>query len=278
MRTESLPTIGIIGAGRLGTSLAAAAGAAGYEVAAVSNSRAQQSLRQVTEAAQLVFLAVPDGSIAEIAGSLPWRAGQYAVHCSGALGRETLLAAEAAGAITGTFHPLQTFPSRTPEPRRFRGIAIGIEAPVPLGPVLETVATDLGARPFRMEGVDRALYHASAVVASNLLVALASAATRLWAMAGLPEDTGRTSLAPLITAAATNIASMELGDALTGPIARGDIETVARHLAALESAPELRELYRRLSLELLRLPLSLPSPRTDALQNLLKSPHKETAE
>ena len=257
--------------GRVGTTLAAALRRAGYDASPVARD-------DRTPAAHLIFLTVPDGAIAAVARAHSWRPGQWVVHCSGALGRGELATPDAAGAMTGCFHPLQTFPSRTAEPARFAGIALGIEAPEPLGATLEGIARDLGSRPFRLEGVDRALYHAAAVVASNHLVALAGAAARLWSLAGLPQQSGRESLAPLMTAAAANVASMELASALTGPVARGDTDTVAKHLAALESAPELRELYRRLSLELLRLPLAIPRARFEALSDLLETPQKDDAE
>lgn len=265
MNAETRPTVATIGMGRLGTSLAAALSRAGYTVLT----------EQSAPTAQLTFLTVPDRAIAEVAGSRTWRPGQWVVHCSGALGLEELAAPRSEGVLTGCFHPLQTFPSRTAEPERFRGIAIGIEATEPLRAALERIAVDLGSQPFHLAGVDRALYHAAAVVASNHLIALASAATRLWALAGLPEADGRQSLAPLITAAATNVATRDLVDALTGPIVRGDAATVARHLAALDVAPDLRELYRLLSLELLRLPLTLPGPAFEALETLLEPPSKE---
>jgi predicted short-subunit dehydrogenase-like oxidoreductase (DUF2520 family) len=82
-----------------------------------------------------------------------------------------------------------------------------------------------------------------------------AAAARTWAAAGLPEATAREALAPLLLGAARSIAGRELPDALTGPVARGDVATVERHLAALADEPDLLELYRRLAAELLRLPL-----------------------
>ncbi len=253
--------------GRLGTSLAAALRQAGYSVEPDTSSDAH-----------LTFVTVPDRVIAQVADARAWRSGEWVVHCSGALGREHLATAEAAGALTGCFHPLQTFPSRSPEPERFKGIAVGIEGPPVLAQQLEQIAMALGSKPFRLEGVDRALYHAAAVVASNHLIALASAATRLWELAGITQQDGRSSLAPLITAAASNVAAMPLADALTGPVARGDVETVVRHLTALELAPELRDLYRQLSLELLRLPLRIDESRRTELESVLRHRNRTVPE
>jgi predicted short-subunit dehydrogenase-like oxidoreductase (DUF2520 family) len=283
----------LIGAGRLAAALAAALLRAGYPVSAIASARIESARslaaalgsevaasadpRDVAAGCDVVFLAVPDGAIRRVAEGLGWRQGQVVVHCSGALGPGELAAASAAGAVAACFHPLQTFPSRTPEPARFEGIFCGVEGAEPAGSWLEQLARDLGARPFRLDGVDRAVYHAAAVVASNHVIALASAATRLWALAGLPAEPGREALAPLLVAAANNVARMDLAAALTGPVARGDIATMARHLEALERDPELRELYRRLSNELLRLPLGHDEATAGRLRELLAGPGGETA-
>ena len=276
-------SIGFVGAGRLAASFAAALKSARYPVRAVASrdtASAETLARklgiepaapvEVVESCDLVFLAVPDTQIAPLASSLTWQSGQFVVHCSGALDLRALSAATAGGAIAGCFHPLQTFPSRTPEPLRFQGISCGIEAPEPLGRYLETLAKNLGASSFRLEGVDRRLYHAAAVFMSNHLVALASAAARLWELAGL-DSSARGALSPLMLSAASNVAALPLRDALTGPVARGDIATVQGQLAALAGAPDLRELYRALSAELLHLDLN-HSPETAARLAALLQP------
>lgn len=262
---ETPRSIAVVGPGRLGATLAAALERAGYNVSTVG----RDQLGDSADTDDLIFLTVPDSAIAGVAASLQWRPGQWVVHCSGAIGREALGAAEAAGAVAGCFHPLQTFPSREPQPGRFAGIACGIEASEPLGTALERIAKDLGSRPFRLDGVDRALYHAAAVVASNHVIALANAASRLWELAGVKGVSGREALSPLMNAAAQNVAAMELADALTGPVVRGDVATVARHLDALDADAELRELYRRLSLELLRITPRLDDERRESLRRLL---------
>lgn len=275
-------SIGIIGAGRLAASLGAALVEADYPLRAVA-SRNAASARQladrlgcssvpintVVDTCDLVFITVPDAQIGPLAEALAWRPAQAVVHCSGALPLPALEPAVGRGALTGCLHPLQSFPSRTPEPLRFRGIHCGVEAEGPLGSYLETAVVAVGATPFRLEGVDRRLYHAAAVFMSNHVVALASAATRLWEQAGLPEETGREALAPLLLAAANNVASLPLTGALTGPLARGDIATIGGHLAAMESMPDLRELYRALSAELFHLELGRPEETTRRLRELL---------
>lgn len=264
--------IGIIGPGRLGCSLALALSGAGYRVVALSARRrevAEALASRLTDAplavapaalverCDWVFLTVPDGAIAALAASLPWRPGQAAIHCSGALGLDVLASSVTAGAMAGCLHPLQSFPSPDGDATRFAGIVCGVEAAAPLGEQLERLASDLGATSVRLEGIDRARYHAAAVFASNYAVALMAAAERSWAAAGLPQGSAREALTPLLMGAAANVARQPLPEALTGPVARGDVATVERHLAALAGEPALAVLYAALGAELTRLDLGL---------------------
>jgi predicted short-subunit dehydrogenase-like oxidoreductase (DUF2520 family) len=280
-------SIGLVGAGRLGSALAAGLLAEGYRVSGVC-SQDRESARELADRlaatvqvagspaelarhCDLVFLTVPDREIQSVAEAVPWEPRHAVVHCSGALGLDVLRPALERGAQAGCFHPLQSFPSRVPAAGQFVGIYCGIEAATPLDAWLEQMATSLGAHPFRLEGIDRAPYHAAAVLANNLVVALAAASQRAWALAGLPQQLARPALSPLLTAGAANVASRELVEALTGPLARGDFATVQRHLAALAAEPDLREVYRALSAELLRLPLNLPRETLQRLTELLEA-------
>ena len=286
-----IDSIAVIGAGRLGSSLAVALDAAAYPTHAIASrdpasaealagrlgdwANAMTSAEAV-EASDLVFLTVPDAEIAPLVASLSWRKGQAVVHCSGALGLDVLAPATEAGAIAGCFHPLQTFPSRDGESWRFEDVACGIEGAVPLGAALELLAGDLGASVVRLEGVDRGLYHAAAVFSSNYTVAVAAAAQRAWTLAGLPTEQAQSALSPLQLAASRNVAGNDLVDALTGPIARGDIATVERQLSALDAldagadaGAELGRLYRQLGSELLRLELGHAPDVLERLRSLL---------
>lgn len=282
----SVGAVGFIGAGRLSAALAAGMLRLGFRVEAVA-SRQLASARvlatglgddvepttdacRVAELCQLVFLVVPDAVIAPVCRSVAWEPKHLVVHCGGAVGLDALATAREAGALAGCLHPLQSFPSRQPEPERFRGVFCGIEGDAPLRTLLERIATDFGARTFRLEGVNRALYHAAAVFVSNHLVALVSAAGRAWAMAGLPADLARDALSPLLLSASHNVAQLEVAEALTGPVARGDVATVRRHLEALAADSSLAALYRELSAELLRLPLRHRANVLNELRRLLK--------
>lgn len=277
--------IGFVGPGRLAWSLGPALVRAGYAVTAVAGrdlasamalanalgpgTRPFAAPQDVLEAADLVFLTVPDAMLRPLAGSLSWASRHSAVHCSGALPLDALSPAAAAGAETGTLHPLQSFPSRIAEPARFHHIYCGIEGTGAVGDRLDRMARALGSQTLSLAGVDRALYHAAAVFASNDVIALMSAASRTWAIAGLPEAVAREALSPLLSATAANIANLDLTSALTGPVARGDVGTISAHLNALSATPELRELYRRLASELLRV-ATQPDPATrQALIRLL---------
>ena len=215
---------------------------------------AARAPQEVADTCDLVFLTVPDSAIAAVAAGVQWRAGQGVVHCSGARGLEMLAHAAESGAMTGCFHPLQSFPSRDGDASRFNGVTCGVEAAGSLSAALERMAVDLGGHAVRLEGIDRAKYHAAAVFASNYVVSLMVAAERAWEQAGLPGEAARGALAPLLLGASRNVAERALSEALTGPVARGDVATVGRQLAALDE-PALRELYRRLGAELLALDL-----------------------
>lgn len=280
--TESrVGPVGIVGPGRLGSALARALIACGYRVdkvagrsgareaaVAASTGASAVAVAEVVATCDLVILAVPDAAIEGVAGAGAWRPGQSVVHCGGAASLEVLETARERGALVGCLHPLQSFSGDDP-PERFHGITMGIEAAEPLGGWLEGIARDLGGRVLRLEGVDRARYHAAAVLASNDVVALMSAAARTWEAAGLPIDTAREALAPLLLGAARNIESRPLADALTGPVARGDVATVRRHLEALALHPDLRALYSALARELLGLPLALDGEARAQLERLL---------
>lgn len=244
--------------------------AAGRLVAELGGAAAALPVGQVVARAELVILAVPDGAVAGLCASLSWREGQAAVHACGALGLDVLDAAAQRGALCAVMHPLQSFTSQS-RSDAFAGVAVGIEADSPaLHARLDQLATRLGARPFSLRGVSRPAYHAAAVLASNYVVALHAAAARAFELAGLPKEHARTALAPLTRGTADNLARLPLHEALTGPVSRGDIQTVEQHLRALSEDAALAELYRSLARELLRLPLVLSDATQRELQALLR--------
>jgi predicted short-subunit dehydrogenase-like oxidoreductase (DUF2520 family) len=185
----------------------------------------------------LVFLTVPDDAVAAVASrlaelgkSLPRNVAF--VHTSGALELGVLAPLGRRHAV-GSFHPLRSFPEPGP-PEAFRGIVIGVDASgEALRRALNRLARDLGAKPMRVDDAQRAVYHAAAVFASNYVVALLAEAVRLLEQSGWTEKEAMEGLVPLAEGAVANVRKRGPIRALTGPIRRGDAETVMRHLGAL---------------------------------------------
>jgi predicted short-subunit dehydrogenase-like oxidoreductase (DUF2520 family) len=224
----------VVGRGRVGGSLAAAAQAAGIEV----RTAGRDEIAAACEGAGAVLLCVPDAAIAATAGEIP-EGPAFVGHVSGAGTLNLLAEAAARGARAFSLHPLQTFADG-------QTVVDGTPAAI-AGSDSEglrfarELAETLGMRPFEVAEEDRSAYHAAAAIASNLLVALEESAAEL--LTKLGTDEARELLAPLVLRTAANWT--ELGPkALTGPIARGDQTTVDGHRAALrERAPELLPLY-----------------------------------
>lgn len=237
----ALPPIAVIGRGRVGGSVIRAATTAGLTVAGAG----RDDLALACEQSEVALLCVPDAEI-EAACEAVCRfvpTIRMVGHTSGATTLEALRSAREAGAETFSLHPLQTVPdAATPlagSPAAIAGSSPDAEA------LARGLAEALGMTAFLVPEESRAAYHAAASIASNFLVTLEASASALLEQAGIAG--GRELLTPLVLRTASNWA--ERGEAaLTGPIARGDEETVARHLAALdETAPELRELYEALA-------------------------------
>jgi predicted short-subunit dehydrogenase-like oxidoreductase (DUF2520 family) len=229
--------VGIVGAGRLGTALAAALREAGVGVAGPAGRG------EVPRGCDAIVLCVPDAEIpaaaATVAGAAPLMG-----HTSGA----TPLAALApAGVAAFGLHPLQTFPAGSgPEVFRGAGCAVAGSSPAALA-FAGRLARLLGMTPFEIDDDGRAAYHAAASVASNFTVTLLAAAERIAARAGLAPHEARALLAPLVRRTVESVAELGPERALTGPIARGDHATVEAQRRALEdAAPELLELFDEL--------------------------------
>jgi predicted short-subunit dehydrogenase-like oxidoreductase (DUF2520 family) len=228
---RELDLIAIVGAGRLGTALAAALRAGGFAV------RGPLGRDQDVRDATVVLLCVPDGEIAAAAAAVA--PGPLVGHCSGATGLGALAPHEGF-----SLHPLMTVPAGA-GPEAFAGAGCAVDGTTARAlATAEALAAALGMRATRVADEDRAAYHAAASIASNFLVALESAAERLAATAGVD----RALLAPLVRAAVENWAARGASEALTGPIARGDEATVARQRAAVaERTPDLVPLFDALA-------------------------------
>jgi predicted short-subunit dehydrogenase-like oxidoreductase (DUF2520 family) len=195
-----------------------------------------------------VFLAVPDRAVGEVAANLarmtPSRRLSF-VHLSGALGLAALDALR--DHSVGSFHPLQSFPAPR-DPGAFRGITVAVDASTPtMMRRLRALARSIGARPVPVKDSRRALYHAAAVFASNYVDVVLAQAVELLRQAGWSEREAIEGLVPLAEGVLANIRRRGPVSALTGPVRRGDVNTVERHLEALRGAP-VEDLYRMLGL------------------------------
>jgi len=216
----------------------------------------------IVSEADVVVIAVRDQRIPEVAARLAsegkLRPGQIVFHTSGANpARPTLDAAAPHVAAVGMLHPLVSFSDPRLAIEGLEEVAFGIEGDAPARAMAERLVGALGARAVVLEAGSLALYHAGAVVASNYVVALADIAQTLLVAAGVPKDQALPVLIPLLSSVVQNLAELGLPGALTGPVERGDVSSVERHLAALSARPpeatETTELYRLLGRSVLRL-------------------------
>jgi predicted short-subunit dehydrogenase-like oxidoreductase (DUF2520 family) len=251
--------VGVVGAGRVGTVLAVALSRAGHRVVAASAVSAASVRRiranlpdtvirqpaEVVAQSGLVLLTVPDdvlaGLVAGLASTGADLSGRLLAHASGRHGLAVLEPATRLGAMPLALHPVMTFTGRSDDVDRLAGISFGVTAPEALRPVAEALVVEMGGEPVFIGEELRDLYHAALSIAANHLVTLVTQSGDLLRQAGVAEP-GR-MLGPLLSAALDN--ALRLGDAgLTGPVARGDAETVAGHIRALRAAsPEVLPSY-----------------------------------
>jgi predicted short-subunit dehydrogenase-like oxidoreductase (DUF2520 family) len=244
------PAVGIIGAGRVGAVLGAALRLAGYRIVAVagesdaSRNRVDALLpgvlvdkpSAVARVSDVLLLTVPDDMLGNVVTVLSdsgaIRPGQLVVHTSGRHGLTVLEEAAAVGARTIAMHPAMTFTGTSVDLPRLDGCIFGVTAGADEREITEQLVADLGGRPMWVPEARRTLYHAALAHGANHLVTLVTQAVEMLAAAGgdNPELHPAETLRPLLTAALDN--ALNQGDsALTGPIVRGDVNTVRAHLA-----------------------------------------------
>jgi predicted short-subunit dehydrogenase-like oxidoreductase (DUF2520 family) len=251
--------VGVVGAGRVGAVLGAALQQAGHQVVAVSGV-SDASLRRAAELlpgipvlpvdevvarAELLVLAVPDDALADLIAGLSatrsWQAGQLVAHTSGRHGLDVFAPALPFHVLGLALHPAMTFTGTAMDVARLADCRFGVTAPEPLRPVAEALVLEIGGEPVWIEDEHRALYHAALAHGANHLVTLIAQSMEALGAAGVTEP--HRMLGPLVAAALDN--SLRAGDAaLTGPVARGDVGTVAEHLRQLEGlSPDIRPTY-----------------------------------
>ncbi|MGO4491091.1 Rossmann-like and DUF2520 domain-containing protein [Arthrobacter sp. 2YAF22_2] len=240
--------VGIIGAGKVGAVLGAALRAAEHAVvgvAAVSDASRERAeillpgvpileVQEIVERAELVLLAVPDDALGPLVQGLAklgaWQPGQIVAHTSGRFGVGILHPVRAAGAIPLALHPAMTFTGMSLDLTRLLDCSFGVTADPAMLPIAQALVVEMGAEPVVIAEGDRTLYHAALAHGSNHMVTLVAQASELLRDVGV--DAPEAMLGPLLRASLENaLASGEA--ALTGPVARGDVGTVAAHSEAL---------------------------------------------
>ena len=287
---SKVPNIGFIGAGVVGTAMAVCLSRKGYSVIAVaSRSRASavklaesvpgcrvyENCQAVADEADLIFVTTPDDDIPDVVSALQWHGGKSVVHCSGVDSLDVLEKARDEGALVGGIHPLQTFASVTHAIQNLPGSTFALEAEEPLLSVLREIAESMEGKAVVLGLGDKHLYHAAAVIACNYTVTLMKMATDLWKTFDVSPDEAIEALMPLLKGTVNNIQRVGLPDCLTGPVARGDIGTVMKHLEAIdEKAPAIARAYREMGLQTIPIALSkgkIDVARAEELRLILQS-------
>lgn len=286
---EPTPVVFIMGAGVVGTALAARLVRAGVPVAGLHGRQAELSdaasaiagvlattgeIPDILSESDVVIISVRDERIREVADRLlrekRLRKNQVLLHTSGAnASGEVLAAARGHVGGVGTLHPLVSFADPRLAAEGLRTVAFGIEGDTPARKVASKLVRLLGARAVVIEAKDMPLYHAGAVLVSNYVVALADLGRTLLVEAGVPPAQALPALIPLMTSVVQNLSQVGLPGALTGPVERGDVSSVERHLKTLEKrAPGVVDLYKLVGREVLRIALSKGPLDADAVARL----------
>lgn len=265
--TVASPTTFVVGAGPVATALAGALRLAGTPVLGLWARRPAQARAAGASAgvaafssappdilleARVVILAVRDPAIAEVAQMLAGTGligkRHVLLHCAGAASSHELLGAVAPQvAGVGTLHPLSAIADGKTSMRALRGTVFGVEGDeVGRGAAAKLVAA-IGGVVLPLDGTQMAAYHAAAALASNYVVSAIDAAAAVLAGAGVAPEQAALALVPLAEGALRNVSAHGTTAGLTGPVRRGDVETVRRHLRTLQDKPDLAEIYRALA-------------------------------
>lgn len=203
--------------------------------------------------ANITFITTPDDAIAGIAAQLTVSPGQIVAHCSGVLNADVLSPLREQGALIASIHPLRAFRAHHIQDNAFQDCDCVIEGDTEAVRTLTTLFIQMGAHVLPISASKKATYHAAAVMASNYLVTLAGCAITLFHEAGLSEAQAQNITENLMQSSLNNIRHVtDIKQALTGPLARGDINTVSMHLDALQS-DSIKAFYRTAALTTLPL-------------------------
>lgn len=280
------PRITIVGAGNLASALAVTLREAGYPIAEIVARSGQSSLTKARRLAQevgaravattqariksnVVWFCVPDGQIAGAASSLApkgdWKA-IVALHSSGALSSDELSALRRRGAAVASAHPLMTFVNRSRP--SLAGVPFAVEGDAAALRLVRRIIRDLRGRPYPIRKSDKPAYHAWGTFASPLLTALLATTERVGISAGVKGREVKRRMLPILQQTLANYAALNAASAFSGPIVRGDVDIVGRHLQVLHRIPAAREVYVALAQAALA---CLPVKNRSSLEKVLKS-------
>src|SRR5215469_1158146 len=282
------PRIAIVGADCLSSALAVSLREAGYKIdtiifrrAGSSQARARRLAQQVGARARsirspilstrVVWFCVPDQQISRCAETLArvadWR-GKIAVHSSGALSSSELDAVKKKGAAVASVHPLMTFVEKVRP--SLNGVPFALEGDRAAIRVARRMVLDLGGQPFSIAKENKAAYHAWGGFTSPLLVAALVIAEQVAMKAGMTREMARRRMQPIVGQTLANYFRKGPADAFSGPITRGDVATVEKHLLVLAQIPEAKQVYLALANAAVK---HLPTKNKKRLSRLLrKSP------
>jgi predicted short-subunit dehydrogenase-like oxidoreductase (DUF2520 family) len=259
-RRETPQRIAIVGAGRLGTTLAERLAEAGYKITEIitrndsrSHAIVQRLARRVGAAARtssrakldadVVWFCVPDSQIAVAARDLSghgWRK-KVAFHSSGALSSDDLTVLRERGASVASLHPLMTFVNKSK--LNLQGVPFAIEGDAATVRVARRIIGDLGGDAFRIRKQNKIAYHTFATMICPLLVSLLTASEKVASLAGMSPYLARTRMMPILNQTLANYAKLGPAASFSGPIVRGDAETIAQHMKSLEPISGVRSVY-----------------------------------
>ncbi len=272
----------VVGAGRAGRALAHAMRVAGVDVVGLHGRREGADITWGTwpaslESATVVLVAVGDAELDGVLTELSvasLSADVAVLHASGNAEPAALDLLREHGHPCGTFHPLLPLTDPTRATEQLRRAWIGIDGDEGARAASRALAAAIGAQVLEIPAGEKTRYHAAAVFVSNFPVVLMSVGMRLLELVGIQDSSARSALGMLLTAAAQNASAVAPAQALTGPVVRGDVETVRAHLAALGETPEILELYRALSREALMIAAEAgaDATRVEELRKVLDEP------
>ena len=255
--------LGFIGAGKVGTALAISLNNKGYPVMAVydvypesaeyftqqiSGCQIAGTFQDVADAADLVFITTIDDQINRVASEIKWRSGQMAVHCSGANSTALLEPAREQGALVGVFHPGNSFADKKQAINNIAGNTFDIEAEEPLLGKFKELVAALDGYWIEVKASDRPIYHVAIELPSLFTMLLAKTAVDMFATMDIEEEKALTLVTSLMRVALRIMETLGTSAALTGPVDRGDTETVKKHIDGLRRlCPWVVPLYQELA-------------------------------